>query len=77
MDDKQDTWWKSTTRWMDWMAGSATEEAKPAPGDGGHGGLSRKGLTEKVIFEQKQQRGMGGGLPDPGATVPGRRNSRY
>lgn len=56
------------------MAGSATEEAKPGRGDGGHGGLSRKGLTEKVIFEQKQQRGMGGGLPDPGATVPGRRN---
>lgn len=56
---------------------SAAEEAKAERGDGGHGGLYRKGLPEKGTYEQKQQRGIGGGgLSDPGATVPGRRNSR-
>lgn len=40
------------------------------------GALSRKVLTEKVTDRQKQQRGEGRGLLDPGGTGPGRWNSK-
>lgn len=41
------------------------------------GALSRNVLTEKVTCRQKQQRGEGRGLLDPGGTGPGRWNSKY
>lgn len=59
------------------MLESAMQKNKVGLLGGRHEGvLSRKGLTEKVTCRQKQPRGEGRGLLDPGGTGPGRGNSK-
>lgn len=63
------------------MLESAMEKNKVEGGEGvlggrHEGGAVQEGLTEKLTCRQKQPRGEGRGLLDPGGTGPSRWNSK-